>query len=94
MLGDAIHTLEDTDLEKINKILEVKAWDKELSYKDDFSYFKIQNKKTHEVIEVYFNFSDKELALSFAKPCKEFWCGESIEGKYTVSSNSALCIIS
>ena len=94
MLGDAIHTLEDTDLEKINKILEVKAWDKEISYRDDFSYFKIQNKKTHEVIEVYFNFSDKELALSFAKPCKEFWCGESIEGKYTVSSNSALCIIS
>ena len=42
---------------------------------------------------MYFNFSDKELALSFAKPCKEFWSGDSIQGKYTISANSALCVL-
>ena len=39
------------------------------------------------------DFSDKELALSFAKPCKEFWSGDSIQGKYTISANSALCVL-
>ena len=92
MLGDFIKDLTDPDFKKINKIIEVSRWQKDLNYEDDFSKFTLLNKKSKQKLEIYFNFDNTDKVLLLKDNAYDFFEDLKLEKNYILKAKSALVV--
>ncbi len=90
MLGDALETLDSSDFADINKILDLKKQDKEISYNDDFTFFKVKLKD--HCLHVHYNFGNEDRNITLENGAIDFFSCKKLDLNQTLQAGSALVV--